>query len=82
MTSDAVNEHQPTAPETGAPSGTGERGGQVSEGPSGFGTAETAVGGADSVPDDPDVNTQQQPGSGPGTGDGPGAGLSAPENNG
>lgn len=55
---------------------------QVSEGGSGFDNAETAVGGADAVPDDPDVNTRQAGGSGPGTGDGPGAGLSAPENNG
>ena len=81
MSSDAVNEHQPTAPETSEPTGTGGQGGQVSEGPSGFGTAETAVGGADSVPDDPDINTQQPGASGPGTGEGPGAGLSAPENN-
>lgn len=48
---------------------------------SSFENAETSVGGADSVPDDPDVNTQQAGGSGPGGGDGPGAGLSAPENN-
>ena len=82
MTSDAVNADEPTAPETAEPTGTAEHGGQVSEGPSGFGTAETAVGGADSVPDDPDVNTRQPGGSGPGTGAGPGAGLSAPENNG
>ena len=30
--------------------------GQVSEGPSGFGGAETSGGGADAVPDTPDVN--------------------------
>jgi hypothetical protein len=48
---------------------------------SSFENAETAVGGADSVPDDPDVNTRQAGGSGPGGGDGPGAGLSAAENN-
>ncbi len=30
--------------------------GQVSEGPSGFSGTETAVGGADAVPDTPDVN--------------------------
>ena len=80
MTSDAVNAHDPTAPETDEVTGSAQEGGQVSEGPSGFGTAETAVGGADSVPDDPDVNTRQRGASGPGTGDGPGAGLSAPEN--
>ena len=55
---------------------------QVTEGGSSFDNAETAVGGADSVPDDPDVNTRQAGGSLPGGGDGPGAGLSAPENNG
>jgi hypothetical protein len=48
---------------------------------SSFENAETAVGGADSVPDDPDVNTRQAGGSLPGGGDGPGAGLSAAENN-
>jgi hypothetical protein len=32
-----------------------DSGAEVSEGPSGFGTAETAVGGADSVPDTPDA---------------------------
>ena len=48
---------------------------------SSFDNVEPAVGGADAVPDDPDVNTRQAGGSGPGTGDGPGAGLSAPENN-
>ncbi|MFP5283681.1 MAG: hypothetical protein ACLGIF_09550 [Actinomycetes bacterium] len=30
-------------------------GGQVSEGPSSFGNAETSVGGADAVPDTPDI---------------------------
>ncbi|HEY5981507.1 MAG TPA: hypothetical protein VIT41_17920 [Microlunatus sp.] len=30
--------------------------GQVSEGPSGFGGVETSAGGADAVPDTPDVN--------------------------
>lgn len=30
--------------------------GQVSEGPSAFGNAETAHGGADAVPDTPDIN--------------------------
>lgn len=55
---------------------------EASEAGSGFDTAETAVGGADAVPDDPDINTRQPGGSGPGTGEGPGAGLSAPENNG
>ena len=54
---------------------------EASSAGSSFANAETAVGGADSVPDDPDVNTRQ-PGGGPGTGEGPGAGLSAPENNG
>ena len=58
------------------------RDGQTSEAGSGFANAETAGGGADAVPDDPDVNTRQAGGSGPGGGDGPGAGLSAPENNG
>jgi hypothetical protein len=53
---------------------------QVTEGGSSFDNAETAVGGADAVPDDPDVNTRQAGGSLPGGGDGPGAGLSAPEN--
>jgi hypothetical protein len=33
-----------------------ESGGQVSEGPSGFGGPETSGGGADAVPDTPDVN--------------------------
>ena len=56
-------------------------GAEASSGGSSFENAETAVGGADSVPDDPDVNTPQAGKSGPGTGDGPGAGLSAPENN-
>ena len=55
---------------------------QISEGGSGFDNAETANGGADAVPDDPDINTRQPGGSGPGTGEGPGAGLSAAENNG
>ena len=56
-----------------------DRDAETSAGGSSFDNAETAVGGADSVPDDPDVNTRQ-PGGGPGTGEGPGAGLSAPEN--
>ncbi len=54
---------------------------QTSEAGSSFDNAETGVGGADAVPDDPDINIRQA-GSGPGTGEGPGAGLSAPENNG
>ncbi len=54
--------------------------GEATSAGSSFENAETAVGGADSVPDDPDVNTRET-GSGPGTGVGPGAGLSAPENN-
>jgi hypothetical protein len=68
-----------TSPQPNAPS---DPTGQSSEAGSGFDNAETAVGGADAVPDDPDVNTRQAGGSGPGTGQGPGAGLSAPENNG
>ena len=55
---------------------------QTSEAGSGFDNAETAAGGADAVPDDPDINRRPPGGSGPGTGEGPGAGLSAPENNG
>jgi hypothetical protein len=39
------------------PDGTDEQSeGQVSEGPSGFGSAETSGGGADAVPDTPDAN--------------------------
>ncbi|HLL63879.1 MAG TPA: hypothetical protein VK401_12580 [Propionibacteriaceae bacterium] len=62
------------------PNDPADRDAEASSAGSSFENAETAVGGADSVPDDPDVNTRQAPGSGPGTGDGPGAGLSAPEN--
>ncbi len=68
------------APE--APNPDIERDDQFSQGGSGFDTTETAGGGADAVPDDPDVNTRQSTGGGPGSGDGPGAGLSAPENQG
>ena len=62
---------------------TPSRGGDAESSAAGssFENAETATGGADAVPDDPDVNTRQAGGSGPGGGDGPGAGLSAPENN-
>jgi hypothetical protein len=63
----------PTTPEPGEA--------QTSEAGSSFHNAEAGVGGADAVPDDPDINIRQAE-SGPGTGEGPGAGLSAPENNG
>jgi hypothetical protein len=58
---------KPTVPKPGPPkpgppkrrpeqSGGQTSEGQVSEGPSGFGGAETSGGGADAVPDTPDVN--------------------------
>jgi hypothetical protein len=62
------------------PNDPADRDAEASSAGSSFENAETAVGGADSVADDPDVNTRQR-GGGPGTGEGPGAGLSAPENN-
>ena len=63
------------------PNDPADRDAEATSAGSSFENAETAVGGADSVPDDPDVNTRQAGRSGPGTGEGPGAGLSAPENN-
>ena len=51
--------HDDTRPDESTTSGAeGQRsyGGQRSEGPSGFSGTETAVGGADAVPDTPDVN--------------------------
>jgi hypothetical protein len=53
---------KPTVPKPGPPRRRQEQsagqvqGGQVSEGPSGFGGAETSGGGADAVPDTPDAN--------------------------
>ena len=71
-----------TSPQPNDPTDrTADSDAQASVAGSSFDNVEPAVGGADAVPDDPDVNTRQAPGSGPGTGDGPGAGLSAPENN-
>lgn len=40
-------------------------GGQVSEGPSSMSSAETSLGGADSVPDTPDTMPPVQRGAGP-----------------
>ena len=71
-----------TAQSPEAPNPDIDRDDEFTQGGSSFDNAETAEGGADAVPDDPDINTQQDGGSGPGGGDGPGAGLSAPENNG
>jgi hypothetical protein len=70
-----------TSPQPSYPGDSTDGNAEASEAGSGFANAETAVGGADAVPDDPDVNTRQL-GGGSGTGEGPGAGLSAPENNG
>ena len=71
-----------TSPQPNDPTeSTADSDSQATEAGSSFDNLETAVGGADSVPDDPDVNTRQAGRSGPGTGEGPGAGLSAPENN-
>jgi hypothetical protein len=71
-----------TSPKSSYPGPSDSDGGaEASEAGSGFDNAETAVGGADAVPDDPDINIRQ-PDSVPGTGGGPGAGLDAPENNG
>lgn len=48
---------KPGPPKPGPPKRRPEQSeGQVSEGPSGFGGAETSGGGADAVPDTPDVN--------------------------
>ncbi|HZA04365.1 MAG TPA: hypothetical protein VE617_07365 [Propionibacteriaceae bacterium] len=71
-----------TSPQPNDPTeSTADSDSQATEAGSSFDNAETAVGGADSVPDDPDVNTREPGASGPGMGVGPGAGLSAPENN-
>ena len=71
-----------TSPQPNDPTeSTADSDSQATEAGSSFDNAETAVGGADSVPDDPDVNTREPGVSGPGMGVGPGAGLSAPENN-
>ena len=51
MTTEPIaDDDQPTPTES-----TADRGTEASEGPSGFGNAETAAGGADAVPDTPDV---------------------------
>jgi len=53
------------AKDTFPPRSGGGSGGTPSEGPSGFGNLETAIGGADSVPDTPDAMPNVEPGAGP-----------------